>query len=204
MFEGLAKGLGQGPSNATILTTPTVTQTVPEGYTAEPAKVMVMVQNTRAVEAETKLQKLKSIITLIVCIVFVLFIFALWRYFRREPKAEYFGKPLPGAPLQQQDMPAVAPVAPQMPLHQAPMPQLPMPQVAPKYDSTDLIQKPNVVKIIGQIPLWTKEDYIYDEPEPRVSESDSSIAVLVKQRETFTKDLELSMARAQQTQNEHT
>lgn len=211
MFEGLAKGLGQGPSNASIVPSvlmnsaaPSATQpaiysngSVPEGFHAEPAQVMVMVQNTRAVEAENKLAKLKSIVTLIVIVLVGLCVLALWRYFRREPKAEYAGKPLPGPPLAAQGLskhisfqPTVQPVQPiAQPLVQPLVQALTQPPVA------------NVVKIVGTIPLWTKEDSFYDEPEPRVSESDSSIAVLVKQRETFTKDLELTMAKAQQTQN---
>lgn len=216
MFEGLAKGLGQGPSNASIvpsvlLNSASATQpavysngSVPEGFHAEPAQVMVMVQNTRAVEAENKLAKLKSIVTLIVIALVGLCVLALWRYFRREPKAEYAGKPLPGPPLTAQGPskhisfnPTVQPVQ-QQPIAQT----LPLVQPLVQPLTQPLVQPvANVVKIVGTIPLWTKEDSFYDEPEPRVSESDSSIAVLVKQRETFTKDLELTMAKAQQTQN---
>ena len=198
MFEGLTKGLDQGPIGANVvlnsaLQTPTTV--MPVGYTAEPAQVMVMVQNTRAVQAGTKLASLKTAVAGIIGLVIIVLFAVVYFFLSRRKKPEYKGIELPGAPLQdiQKGAPQMMPPLVQQSLmHQPPLVQQPSMQPLGA-------DRPNVVRVHGPIPLWTSEDS-RDEPEPRVSESDSSIASLVKQREIFTKDLELSMAQAQTQQ----
>lgn len=200
MFEGLTKGLDQGPVGANVvLNSALQVPSVPVGYTAEPAQVMVMVQNTRAEQAETKLASLKASVGLGIIILVLLMCLVVWVYLRRRKAPEYKGTELPGAPLQDLKPLAAPAMSTMLTTHTtmpAPVAAAPALMAAPVY--TD---KPNIVRVHGPIPLWTPDE-TRDEPEPRVSESDSSIASLVKQREIFTKDLELSMAQAQTQQTQ--
>ena len=199
MFEGLTKGLDQGPIGANVVlnSASAPTTVMPVGYTAEPAQVMVMVQNTRAVQAETKLATLKTAVAGIIGLVIIVLFAVVYFFLSRRKKPEYKGIELPGAPLQ--DIQKGAPqMMPQPSIQQPPLAHQP-PLVQQPSMQPFGADRPNVVRVHGPIPLWTSEDS-RDEPEPRVSESDSSIASLVKQREIFTKDLELSMAQAQTQQ----
>lgn len=175
MFANLSQGLTNGPHGVSV-----ISNTIPSGMMAEPAQVMVLVPNTRALEAETKLSTIKYYLAAIfVCFILIATIYV---YILTRRKADmYKGKALPSVvedPLE----PVKEPVK--------------VIRFEPEARIIEQhIEEPqdDIVSIVGAIPVWAVKDSD-DSAEARVDESSANILNLVKSREQFTKDIEETMS----------
>lgn len=55
-------------------------------------------------------------------------------------------------------------------------------------------EKPDIVHITGEIPIWETDDPTFDKPETKVNEQTNTVNDYIKAREAMTKDLEQFMA----------
>lgn len=198
MFSILADGLKtEGPKSNMI---------------AEPAQVVVMMPNSRVNKAEAELRDLKTGIVVVGLFVFGLIILGLWwalsrprqsldvmPSMQRRPnttntvdfiakKAELKEDILLGGPPQ---------LGPQVGPQLKPAKQLEAP-IRSEPHKLNLIErrKPeavelpldDIVRVVGHIPVWDLEDK--DIVETKVSESDATIAAMVRERERLSKSLE--------------
>lgn len=200
MFSILADGLKtEGPKSNMI---------------AEPAQVVVMMPNSRVNKAEAELRDLKTGIAVVALIFIGLFVFAIYWFFSRpkrsledmepvklkktsfvEKKAELKDDILLGGPPQMPQKNAGVQnvrqdvrqdgrqdvhqdVRQNVKVHSIPL--LPVTQIDSPLD--------DIVKVTGHIPVWGLEEK--DIVETKVSETDATIAAMVREREKLSKALE--------------
>ena len=199
MFSILADGLKtEGPKSNMI---------------AEPAQVVVMMPNTRVNKAEAELRDLKTGIAVVGLVFIGLFVFAIYWFFSKpkrsledmepvkvkknsfvEKKAELKDDILLGGPPQmpqlkpgsqnaRSDVRSDARSEVRLDVRSDVRPDV-------KVIASAQVDLPldDIVKVIGHIPVWGLEEK--DIVETKVSETDATIAAMVREREKLSKALE--------------
>lgn len=186
LFSGLAlagqQGTTVGPKSASMVS-------------EQPKIMLVMPQATGAAPSGGTNISLQTLLT--ACLVVVIVVALLYFWFTR-PDAPYEARILPGAePILTKALHVNNQVNTHNHNHAAPpvhtIVALPPPsaqQVVPP-EPPRIVEPPDIVMISGHIPTWTEPETLQERP---LDENDPEVLRYVQQRESFTKELENSVA----------